>query len=66
MVIKKIFEIEKKPRKGLMAFEWAVMVYLIFTLLLMMITFTKLQNPGAMLWGRVSLSDRANRGPQVQ
>ena len=55
MVIKKIFEIEKKPRKGLMAFEWAVMAYLIFTLLLMMITFTKLQNPGAMLWGRAQV-----------
>ena len=51
MVIKKIFEIEKKPRKGLMAFEWAVMAYLLFTLLLIMITYTKLQHPGAMLWG---------------
>lgn len=55
MVIKKIFEIEKKPRKGLMAFEWAVMAYLLFTLLLIMITFTKLQNPGEMLWGRAQV-----------
>ena len=55
MVIKKIFEIEKKPRKGLMAFEWAVMAYLLFTLLLIMITYTKLQHPGAMLWGRVQV-----------
>jgi len=55
MVIKKIFEIEKKPRKGLMAFEWAVMAYLVFTLLLIMIIYTKLQNPGEMLWGRVQV-----------
>lgn len=55
MVIKKIFEIEKKPRKGLMAFEWAVMAYLLFTLLLIIITYTKLQAPGAMIWGRVQV-----------
>ena len=52
MVIKKIFEIEKKPRKGLLAVEWVIMAYLAFTLLLMLITYTKLQNPEAMLWGR--------------
>ena len=49
MVIKKIFEIEKKPRKGLLAVEWVIMAYLAFTLLLMLITYTKLQNPEAML-----------------
>ena len=52
MVIKKIFEIEKKPRKGLLAFEWAVLAYLAFTLLLMLITYTKLHDPEEMLWGR--------------
>ncbi len=52
MVIKKLFEIEKKPRKGLLAVEWVIMAYLAFTLLLMLITYTKLQNPEAMLWGR--------------
>ena len=52
MAIKKIFEIEKKPRKGLLAVEWVIMAYLAFTLLLMLITYTKLQNPEAMLWGR--------------
>ena len=52
MVIKKIFEIEKKPRKGLLAFEWAVLAYMAFTLLLMLITYTKLHDPEEMLWGR--------------
>lgn len=55
MAIKKLFEIEKKPHKGLMAFEWAVMAYLVFTLLLIVITYTKLQAPGAMIWGRVQV-----------
>ena len=52
MVIKKIFEIERKPRKGLLAVEWVILGYMLLTLLLMLITFTKLQNPEAMLWGR--------------
>ena len=52
MVIKKIFEIERKPRKGLLAVEWVILGYMLLTLLLMFITFTKLHNPEAMLWGR--------------
>ena len=52
MVIKKIFELERKPRKGLLAVEWVILAYMLFTLLLMLITYTKLQNPEAMLWGR--------------
>ena len=52
MVIKKIFEIERKPRKGLLAVEWAILGYMLFTLILMLITYTKLQNPESMLWGR--------------
>lgn len=47
-----IFKIEKKPLKGLMAVEWVVMGYLLFTLLLMLFLTTKLQNPEPMLWGR--------------
>ena len=52
MVVKKLFEIERKPRKGLLAFEWAVMAYLALTLLVMLLTYTKLENPESMLWGR--------------
>lgn len=52
MVIKKIFEIERKPRKGLLPVEWAILGYMLFTLILMQITYTKLQNPESMLWGR--------------
>ena len=52
MALKHIFQIDKKPLKGLMAVEWVVMGYLLFTLLLMLFLTTKLQNPEPMLWGR--------------
>ena len=50
-----LFKIEKKPKKGLLALEWAVLAYLAFTLLLMLFTYTKLSNPEAMLWGRLRI-----------
>ena len=51
-MIRNMFEIEKKPRKGLLAVEWVILGYLVLTLLLLLFTYTKLQNPEAMLWGR--------------
>ena len=50
--IKYLFEIEKKPKKGLLAVEWVMMGYLVLTLLLMLFTYTKIQDPEPMLWGR--------------
>ena len=44
---------EKKPLKGLMAFEWAMMAYVVFTLIWMCFNYPKIVNPDAMLWGRV-------------
>ena len=52
MKIKDLFAIEKKPRKGLLAVEWVIMGYLLLTLLLMLFTYTKIQDPEPMLWGR--------------
>ena len=49
----KLFSIEKKPKHGLFAFEWVMIIYALFTLLLMGIMFTKLQNPVSMVWLRV-------------
>ena len=49
---KYLFEIEKKPRKGLIAAEWVMMGYLLLTLLFMLFTWTKLPDPEPMLWGR--------------
>jgi len=48
-----IFRIEKKPVKGLIAAEWAMVAYLVLTLVLMLFAFTKLSNPESMLWGRL-------------
>lgn len=50
--IRYIFEIEKKPQKGLYAVEMVALGYLVLTLLLMCFTWTKLPNPEPMLWGR--------------
>lgn len=36
-----------------MALEWVIVVYAAITLLIMLFCYTKLQNPNAMVWGRV-------------
>ena len=51
--IKQLFAIESKPKRGLLAVEWLVLAYTVFTLLVALFTYTKLQNPEAMIWGRV-------------
>ena len=35
-IIKYLFEIEKKPRKGLLAVEWVIMSYLLLTALMVL------------------------------
>ena len=51
--IKQLFAIEQKPRRGLLALEWLVLGYTVFTLLVALFTYTNLQNPDSMIWGRV-------------
>ncbi len=51
--IKQLFAIESKPRRGLMALEWLVIAYTLLTLGVALFAYTKLQNPEAMIWGRV-------------
>ena len=51
-VFKFLFEIEKKPLKGLLAAEWVVVGYGMLSTLLMLFLWTKLVNPVPMLWGR--------------
>lgn len=53
--LKQLLEIDRKPRKGLLALEWAIMIYLVLTLGVMLFCSTKLVNPGDMLWGRISV-----------
>jgi len=51
--IKQLFSIESKPKRGLISLEWLVIAYTLFTLCVALFTYTKLQNPEAMIWGRV-------------
>lgn len=53
--IKNLFQIEKKPLKGLMALEWAAMIYLVFTLVLSFVLYTDMENPQAMIFGRLRI-----------
>ncbi len=53
--IKQLFAIESRPRKGLFALEWVAVGYLLLTLLIVFFTYTKANNPEAMVWGRVRI-----------
>lgn len=55
MSIKEIFRIEKKPIKGLLTVEWVILGYWLLTLLFVLFTYTKIQNPDALIWGRVKV-----------
>lgn len=48
-----LFEIEKKPHKGLLTVEWVILGYIVLTLLLTFFGYTKLQNPESLVWGRI-------------
>ena len=50
--MKHFFEIEKNPRKGLIAVEWIVIGYTLLTTLVILFAFTKMDNAEQMLWGR--------------
>lgn len=52
-MIKDYFKIEEHPRKGLLPLEWVVLAYMALTFLIMLFTYTKLDNPNAMVWGRI-------------
>ena len=54
-MLKYLFAVDKKPQRGLIAAEWAMMAYLVLTLFYMFFTWTKLPAPEPMLWGRVRI-----------
>lgn len=54
--IKQLFAIEKHPRKGLMPVEWVMVAYLLLTLCVIFFCYTKVNNPEAMIWGRVRIA----------
>ena len=53
--IKNLLTIDRQPRRGLLALEWAMLVYMLLTFVLIFFTYTKLQHPDAMIWGRVRI-----------
>ncbi len=53
--LKDLVTIEKKPHRGLMVLEWAVLGYMLLTLLVILFTYTKMESPHAMIWGRVRI-----------
>ncbi len=52
-MIKDYFKIDKNPKKGLLALEWAMLGYMAITIIVMLFTYTKLENPDSMIWGRI-------------
>ncbi|MBR5326762.1 MAG: phosphatase PAP2 family protein [Prevotella sp.] len=55
MSIKDIFRIEKKPIKGLLTVEWVILGYWVLTLLFVLFTYTKIQNPETLIYGRIKV-----------
>ena len=53
--IKQLFAIEQKPKRGLLPLEWVMLAYLLFTLIIVLFCYTKVQNPDAMIWGRIRI-----------
>ena len=51
----KLFEKEKKPLRGLMAFEWIVLAYLFGTALMIFFMYTRMKYPETMLVGRAKI-----------
>ena len=49
------FKLEKKPKKGLMAFEWVVMAYLVVTLCFVLVMHDRLPHADGMVWGRMKV-----------
>ena len=50
-----LFSLEKKPRKGLLAFEWAMLAYLFITLAYVLVMYPRLPNAEGMIWGRMRI-----------
>ena len=47
------FIFERKPRRGLLPLEWVVLAYTALTSIVMIVCYTKLVNPEAMIWLRI-------------
>lgn len=53
MALKDLFTIEKKPVRGLLTVEWVILGYMVLTTFWVLFSYTKMQDPESLLWGRV-------------
>lgn len=53
---KELFAIEKHPTRGLMAFEWVIMAYLVVTLVVTLAFYDQAANPSIMIWRRIAIA----------
>ena len=53
--LRELFRFEKKPIKGLMTFEWVVLIYLFATLVFVLLMHDRLPHADSMMWGRVKV-----------
>lgn len=51
--INDLFALDRKPRRGLLPVEWAVLAYTVLTSLVIIVCYTHTVNPEAMVWGRL-------------
>ena len=54
--MKELLRIEKKPEKGLMAFEWIVVAYILLTTIYIAVAYPLLSQPQALLIGRLRIA----------
>lgn len=56
MVMKKLlslFTLERRPVKGLLSFEYALLGYIAITLVILLFLYTRIESPETMIWGRL-------------
>ena len=54
-LLKYLFSLEKKPKKGLTGYEWVVLAYMAFTFVLVALGWSRLPNAEMLAWGRIKV-----------
>lgn len=54
-ILTDIIRLERSPRRGLLAMEWAVLAYLVVTLAMVLFAYTRETNPESMVEGRLRI-----------
>ncbi len=54
-LLKYLFSLEKKTKKGLTGYEWVVLAYMAFTFVLVALGWSRLPNAEMLAWGRIKV-----------